>query len=363
MSPRAKSILLVPASIVAGLVLMELCIALFYPQDLRRIRVHDPFFTEYDPRLGWVNKKDVEGPYRHSADTPQIFIRMNSRGLRGPDVPYDSTPGTRRVLVLGDSTTFGYVDEEFTYPALLQRRLGPSWEVLNGSVVAYGFDQQYLWFMREGLKYKPDVVLVGFSGTDIGESTLSMKFGLHKPWFRLEAGRLRLMNTPVPSRVPVAEIFFRDQPVRAFLFARSHLYRLFTYRTRDVNEALSVTVPQMDILQGIEVVHALIAQLKDTCRMLRCEPVFVVIPQEDWITSSLKTGGEVFKRAHLAAVHVVQNSGLRYVDLWDFFIQHYDEHLYMPDDPLHLTPRGYQLVAEAILRSDILQSAGAAAEP
>src|SRR5215470_5660402 len=60
---------------------------------------------------------------RHPTSLRDIRVRTNSLGLRGAEIP-PREAGELRILVLGDSITFGdYVDEDETYPAVLERRL------------------------------------------------------------------------------------------------------------------------------------------------------------------------------------------------------------------------------------------------
>src|SRR6516162_505269 len=66
-----------------------------------------------------------------------VDVRLNSHGLRGPDFSLTKAPGTYRILMLGDSTTFGWgVREEDTIAQRLQSMLnnqakGVSYEVIN----------------------------------------------------------------------------------------------------------------------------------------------------------------------------------------------------------------------------------------
>src|SRR4051812_21804534 len=73
------------------------------------------------------------------------YVRVNSHGLRGPDVPYEKPADTFRVLVVGDSFTFGaQVNEEETFvnrlPGYLSERLKQAGqdavtiETINGGV-------------------------------------------------------------------------------------------------------------------------------------------------------------------------------------------------------------------------------------
>ena len=56
----------------------------------------------YDPLLGWRNIPNWK------ATTQRHKLTINSRGLRGPEHPYEKPRGTFRIMVLGDSFTWGY---------------------------------------------------------------------------------------------------------------------------------------------------------------------------------------------------------------------------------------------------------------
>lgn len=60
------------------------------------------------------------------------LLRFNSKGDRGPEL--ESPKRRRRVLCYGGSTTFdGTHAEAETWPGVLQRLLGPGWEVVNAA--------------------------------------------------------------------------------------------------------------------------------------------------------------------------------------------------------------------------------------
>ncbi len=145
-----------------------------------------------DELLGWIPKPSI----RRGAET------RNAKGLRGSrDFDYAKTPGTRRVVVLGDSFTYGLdVADEETYSAQIERAQ-PNVEVLNFGVNGYGTDQQYLYWSHEASRYRPDVVLLGFFVPDLDRNVLSVR-EFPKPRFVLEDGALRLVG---PPSIPVRE--------------------------------------------------------------------------------------------------------------------------------------------------------------
>lgn len=108
-----------------------------------------------DPVLGF--RPDPENP------------GFNKLAIHDPaDVP-PKTPGTPRLLFLGDSITF-VIDQgvpyEKGYVNLLRRRLEPDFETLNGGVPGYTTHQERLWFERELADLEPDLVVLQYCLND-----------------------------------------------------------------------------------------------------------------------------------------------------------------------------------------------------
>ncbi|MEK7859320.1 MAG: GDSL-type esterase/lipase family protein [Elusimicrobiota bacterium] len=166
-------------------------------------------FDRYDPAAGWAVKPDLPGieVFDHKK------LTTDAHGVRGLGHAYDKPAGKRRLVVLGDSFTFGdEVGDEETYPARLQALL-PKAEVINLGVHGYGHDQMLIRFNEEGVKYHPDLVLLGFIGGDMPRNRLAFR-DYAKPRYELSGGTLRLTNQPVPP----PEAVLRAQPFRsAFL--------------------------------------------------------------------------------------------------------------------------------------------------
>jgi len=107
--------------------------------------------------------------------------------------------GPRRVLVLGDSVAFGMdVADGESWPERLAR---PGLEVVNLAVPGFGTDQELLRLEREGLAYRPDVIVVGFClANDLVDNALDsfLYSRAHpKPRFELAGDGLRLRTEAI----------------------------------------------------------------------------------------------------------------------------------------------------------------------
>jgi hypothetical protein len=165
---------------------------------LRWVRNHEDLeiyhrTIAHDPTKGWVplpNLRDLE-------EWSGSIVNTNSRGLRGrTDFSYESETGKPRILLIGDSFTWGdEVGDEVAYPHLLQKRL-PGVEVLNLAVSGYGHDQMLIYLEEEGVRYRPDIVMLGFVHQVMKRNLLGFR-DFAKPRYELESGELRVINVPV----------------------------------------------------------------------------------------------------------------------------------------------------------------------
>ena len=89
--------------------------------------------------------------------------RLNSLGLRGPEVDALPSEGTLRVVALGASETFGlYESPDSEWPRLLERELvrsGTRSEVLNGAIAGASPGVQLRHLRHRLLPLEPDVVV------------------------------------------------------------------------------------------------------------------------------------------------------------------------------------------------------------
>ena len=146
----------------------------------RRFELKFPRSTENLVRLPapqvFEFKPHATGVLPGNVDSTRTFpYRTNARGLRDRDRS-EKGAGTRRVLVIGDSYTWGYaVAEEEAYPQvaerLLQERGHPDIEVINGAVPDYNSRQERALLERLMPAYEPDAVVLGYVMNDAEPST------------------------------------------------------------------------------------------------------------------------------------------------------------------------------------------------
>lgn len=202
-----------------------------YADQSRQIR--SLFFSDtvrglmIDPELGWK--------YR-AAWRDQTTVH-NLAGLRG-EREYQLHPpaGTLRVAAFGDSFVYG--NETLwteSWPALMEHA-DPALEVLNYGVGAYGVDQAYIRFLREGRSFAPSIVLICFTTDDLRRLVnvyrrfiSVIELPLFKPRFELtESNQLRLLPSPIRSIEDYRGLLDDPRRVRA-LGASDQWYERLVY--------------------------------------------------------------------------------------------------------------------------------------
>jgi lysophospholipase L1-like esterase len=96
-----------------------------------------------------------------------VDVAINDRGLRDRGYDHEKPEGVRRILMLGDSVTFGWgVAVEHTASKRLEQHLNAAapgrFEVINTGVGNYNTAMEVTWFLNEGLRYDPDLVVLNY---------------------------------------------------------------------------------------------------------------------------------------------------------------------------------------------------------
>jgi hypothetical protein len=174
-----SSFMLMVVTTVICLALGEVILALVAPQQtVSVVRRDAPCIFRESEFLPYELLPNANSA--HVTPEFSVPLSINSLGCRGPEIKRDKGEQLR-ILVLGDSFTFGHgVAGDETYAAVLERKLSCSGmgcpvEVINAGYACCNYpDTYYLYLKRVGLALEPDVVIVGFFlGNDIDRQGLS----------------------------------------------------------------------------------------------------------------------------------------------------------------------------------------------
>jgi lysophospholipase L1-like esterase len=200
---RRREIVLVFVSLVVSLVMAEV-----------GVRLLDPLGVSYFEESSRYHFDKVADPaliYKHAPhlrrDYQGVEVATNELGLRERDVE-KKRAGELRILLLGDSVTFGWgvpVEETFgrKLETLLTARLGRPVRTINAGVGSYNTVQEEAFLARFADLVDPDLVVLVYVSNDIEPASATFD-----PWSH------RALRGKTPPQV------------LGLLLERSWLYRL-----------------------------------------------------------------------------------------------------------------------------------------
>lgn len=175
----------------------EVALRLWAPFPDYTAGVSHSFPDCYHPLLGYTGVPNLDTVFT----LPDFSHRIvnNSRGFRDLERVHE-TGGARRIVVVGDSTAWGWGVEAGERFSDLMERMLPGWEVINLAQAGYSTDQELLLLESEGLNYRPEIVLLLFDRNDVveGNNAKLIDGTQPKPWYEDLDGVLALRGVPVP---------------------------------------------------------------------------------------------------------------------------------------------------------------------
>ena len=120
----------------------------------------------YDTKKGFQLTANYRGTFEGKA------FATNSFGYRNPEITVEKPLNTKRILVLGDSISFGHgVEDDESYPRLLETALSTSLQETNVQVIntaaPMNFPLQEYYDLERSLKLDPDVIVLQLTLNDI----------------------------------------------------------------------------------------------------------------------------------------------------------------------------------------------------
>lgn len=284
-------------------------------QQMPTMIPHPLYMWRYRPNLRSFQMPTPVGP---------MYFDTNGEGLRNADVPAVKDPGELRVIVLGDSHTFGQsVDYDKIYSTQLEALLGKQYpgkkiRVINGGVNGYSLLQGYYLLEQELMKYQPDLVVVN-------------------EFNEFSNGQVKEFDTVVPRgwlERKVKELLWRSQ---AYMTVRKLM------APRRVDHEIQAPQPQSPTQQmlpddeSVEYIQRFIKLFKDH----RIKGIFVMYRRPGYWNSTYQRllAGEDPHR-------------LVAVDYNAFLLQQNGSVFWLPNDPSwHPSAQGHFLMAQALLQT------------
>lgn len=168
-----KKITITLTSIFVVLLTLELGIRLYGWKPLPQTYEGKKYSSMLNGRLECMNP-EVSRPYFNGGNNPNpgcVFYSINNLDLRNNYPVNEKKPETKRIVVIGDSFTYGFgVLEEDTFESKLEemwRLENQNIEVLNAAKPAAALPEYRKILDEKVSELKPDVLIVGINLNDI----------------------------------------------------------------------------------------------------------------------------------------------------------------------------------------------------
>ena len=312
-------------SVVVSLALVEIGLRLFWSDFYLKFRPELPTGNRrFHAERGWSL---VPGVRVTQGDTEFTVTQThNSLGFRGPEIAPKS-PDRPRVLVLGDSMTYGHgVEDAETFSAVLQQ-LEPGLEVINAGVPGYSGVEELLLLRTDGMRLAPDLVILGFFWNDVMDAAQS-----RYARFELDAGGA-LRGVP-PSPASQEHPIFQNEQRRlqrrlgpAYrMLSWSYTYRFASDRLKLLHLLIddwwqgAQAVPGLDAAEresAWQLSFALIREMRDVARQGGADFLLLGIPDQVQIEdgTSVAGAGHYLREVPERLREFAQAEGIAFLDL------------------------------------------------
>ena len=295
-------------------------------------RIEASGLNVHDPLLGWALAPGART--RQSNREYDVAVRINAQGFRADrEYPHAPASGVTRVVTVGDSFTFGQgVEIQEAWPSILERRLEKA-EVINLGVPGYGVDQQLLMLESRGLRFQPDIVVLGLHTPDIFRNTNASHGQYAKPLFRLGEDGLELTNVPTPP--PGTPVPPRDRG----LLHRSKLFQMVFTRLERHGAG-----------KVWEITEGILRRMANTASRAEARLVVLLLPPQHAVYGSALERSSQAHTTDLIA-DILREHGVEHLDLTPALAKTAEknpaERLFHPGDG-HFTAAGNRVVAEEL---------------
>lgn len=329
------NLLLVLGSVLVCFLALEIGLRVIYgnqPVFLYPQVRHVPMSYGYKPEPGQKGTFTLNQP-----------VATNRFGFREREWEMPRPAGLVRVMVIGDSLTFGNAARvEDTYPKVLERllhehRSAMSVEVINTATQGWNTDNEEAFLRDEGITYQPSIVIVGFYPNDWSEP--------------LKAGTTLAAQLSPDGRWDARPPWLRWLPYRTiFWLKRSAVVTFLRDRIAvatqgpDFIDDLLQNKVDLDTDSRVAYTYQLLLSMKRLCEAHHIPMVLAAIPSINlfWVPKE-----SVAYLKHMRAF--CERNAIIFADVSQRFWEVKNTNsLYRYPWDGHLSPQGHRLVAEQL---------------
>ena len=332
--------------LVAGFLLFLLFVSLFYFESHYKlfIRKHSSIIQNTLLLIGILifflligeifaySTNDNNDPLMYSIEKKGVLFNfpdsiLNNEGVRDRNFLITKPDNTIRIIVLGDSYTFGAGIENAsdTYPKVLERKLNnfnfnKNYEVLNFGISGVDTQRELEIIKERALKYEPDFLIIGYVLNDLKNVDPEIRTfeRLRLPIIGFALSRISYLYNFLESRINKVALNFGKTPYEESLKA---------YFNSEINKN-EARKTFKEILK--------IAKEKEIKVLLMIFPPFYQMKNYQ------------FQPAHEFIEEVAQENSFIFLDLLEVYKDYDEKDLQVSKHNSHPNEFGHELAAEAI---------------
>jgi hypothetical protein len=278
---------------------------------------------------------------------------LNSKGFHDTEFRQEKTPGSIRIVGIGDSFVFGAVPYQYNFLTLLEDKINTSgnrrFDILNMGIPSTSPREYFSVLVKEALPLKPDAALIFiFVGNDFIE--ISRKPVLHHS-FVISAARyvFDLLRYIEPTKAYGVRSQYVDE---APTFSDAYFLEVEAMRTEVYDQSSGM------LAERLPRVMTWIDEIRTVCETNSIQLFIMLIPDELQVDTGLQErvleqiGADKdkldFDRPNKRLVEELKARNIRYLDLLEpFRLRARSVRLYKPRDT-HWNIAGNQLAANLL---------------
>lgn len=326
----------------------------------------DPAVFQQSTLIPWTLKPNATAHFVALDFDTEVTI--NSLGLRDKNRTMEKDNDTYRILIVGDSFTYGFgVNNNESYPAVLESLLNgqasdTKFEVWNaGFASGYTEDTFYLYLREVGVQFNPDMIIVGlyvendildflknsYVFDDAGKLTR-----ITSDFYHVENGKLRRMDTTEMSSAERA-FFFAKKLFLRYSRAYSYFYNIFSTMLAKENNPIFDNEYSDVIEENFEKTKYYLGQIKELSVQNNITFAIILLPgkissDELWENYLSKNPKSVRDKPEKILLSYCQEINVTCLNLWSYFTDSTDGEKYYFEHDAHWSKEGNQKGAEII---------------
>lgn len=328
---------LIVSSVLALLILEGAVRLLNLAPPITDVLVH----YQKDPFIPFKPKPYSEISGRSSSGEFDFKYKHNSFGFRDLEHAFEKPKGVFRILGLGDSFTYGVgASFENTYFFRLEKMLNersgkhPKVEIIKGGIPSYYPEPERLLLQHYGVRYNPDLIIVGFLPNDVGDTYMG------RDW--LTVGTDSYLKTRFGESLG---------ELGTWLYINSHAARIVLLKIAYL-KTVRERIPQWPEIYRESGLHegewrkveGEFERINEIARSIGAKLVVVHIPQK----MSYMTDVADYPARRLSAW--AEKCGVTFIDILPAMKEASENEFTYWEKDGHCTPAGYRVIAETIYR-------------